>query len=225
MMVDLSADHYVLDDLEDAVLTHELGLTAHTAYRLPDVIGEGDPSEGGYLHRDVTFHLPTKTAAGAPYGYSPKPGDVETIAGVGYTVLDVRQPKHGDFWGLTCRLASITEDAALVDSVTLHPSVDTPTAAGSKVSVHDVAHADFTNVPAKIELRASVPQEYHGMKQFVEVYDIYVASELPQLYSGDVIKDGVDGGGNVYTIVSWRNREQIDERSVIVCEFRPIKDA
>ncbi len=220
--MDLSADHYVLDDLEAAVLTTEEGVFAHDAYRLPDVIGEGDPSEGGYLHRNVTFHLPTKSRAGGPYGYSPKPGDVETIAGVAYTVLEVRQPKHSDFWGLSCRLASITADAALVDSVTLYPSVDTPTAAGSKVSVHTVAHADFTNVPAKIQLRPSVPEEYHGMKQFVEVYDIYVASELPQLYSGDVIKDGE---GKVYTIVSWRNRERIDERSVIVCELRPIKDA
>lgn len=220
MPLDLSADHYVLDDLEDAVLTSADGFTAHTVYRLPDVTREGDPSEGGYLHRDVTFHLPTKTATGTPFTYSPKPGDTETIAGVAYTVLDVQEPVHLSHWTLTCRLASITTDDMLVDEVTLYPSVDTVTAWGSKESLHDLADGDFTDVAAKIKLRASVPEEYHGKKQFLEVYDIYIASQLPQLHNGDVIKDGE---GKIYTVVSWHNRELIDELSTIVCELRPVK--
>jgi hypothetical protein len=223
--MDLSADQFVLDGLEAFTLV--ASGVAHIAiaggYQLPDRLAESDPSEGGSLRRETEWHIPTETAAGVALAYDPKPGDTITGEdGIEWTVLGVRQPKFGDYWGLTCRRSSITEYADLVDAVTLYPSVDTTTAAGSKVSAHTVAHGDFANVPAKIQLRASVPEEYHGKKQFVEVYDIYVAAQLPQLHNGDLIKDG---DGVNYTVVSWRNREQIDELSVIVCEFRPVKAA
>ncbi len=225
--MDLSADQAVLDGLETVILIVSATGVTHTfldAYRLPDNLGEGAPSEGGYLHRETEWHLPVRDVADVLF--FPKPGDeITDLGSVIWVIQDVRHPEFNDFWGLQCRRSSITADDTLVDTVTLYPSVDTTTGAGSKVSAHDVADGDFENVPAKIKLRASVPEEYHGKKQFVEVYEIYVASQLPQLHNGDVIKDGLGGGGKVYTVVSWQNRDLIDELSVIVCELRPVKAA
>ena len=102
--------------------------------------------------------------------------------------------------------------------VTLYPARDTLTAYGSKTSKHLTADATFTNVPAKIMLRPSSPEEQFGQKQFVETYDIYVDDDIGQVHNGDVLKDE---NSKIYTIVSYRNRERIDELSVMECQLRP----
>jgi len=220
-MVDLSGDQLLIDDLEAVELN--ISLTGATwdlpdAYRVRDEIVEGDPSEGGYLHRETTWHLSTLQA------YVPAIGDtIIDAAGAGLTwvIQSVGTPTvHNDAWRIRARELTITADATLADLVTLHPSVDTLTEWGSKVSDHTAAFGAFSDVAAKIVLRASVPDDYAGKKQFVQVYDIYVDQQLPQLHNGDLIEDG---DGNNYTIVSWRNRELIDELSVIECELRPRK--
>ncbi len=218
MPLDLSADQAVLDGLETVTLymsDPDAERVYEDAYRLPERLAEGEPTEGGYLQAETTWHLPTTEAA-----IDPKPGDLITAGGVDWVIQEVRAPKFGDYWGLACRRSSITADTtdpSLQDQVTLYPGVDAIDTYGSKITTHTAADGDFSTVAAKIKLRASTADDRFGQRQFAERYDIYVDTALPQLHNGDVIKDQT---GKVYTVLSWRNRELIDELSVIECELR-----
>ena len=219
-MVDISADLALIDDVEAVDLdTAANGRTWGdvVAYRGSESIVEGEPSGGGYLYREAKFRL-----EGPPTGaaYDPKVGDVITAAGVEWVIQEVATPSvHSCDWRLICRTPHITEDvlSGLQDVVTLYPSVDSIDAWGSKISTHTAAHGTFAAVPAKIVLRSSVPEDYAGQKQFLEIYDIYVDQQLPQLHNGDVIEDAT---GKTFTVVSWRQRGLIDKLSVIECELR-----
>jgi len=213
MVLDLSADHAVIiADWGEAITLSSWGPAITDAYRLADTEMEGDPTEGGYLQRRTEWHLSTLQA------YTPAVGNTITDAdGVVWIVQTVREPEAGDFWGLTCLESSITDDVALEDRVWLHPGVDTLDAWGSKLTNHTAFDPAFADVPAKIMLRPSVAAEELGQRDFVERFDIYVARDIGQVHNGDVLKDGP---GKQYTIVSYRNRNQIDELSVIECEDR-----
>jgi len=214
MAIDLSADQALLDNLETVALSGFVPAILD-AYRLRDHIVEGDSAEGGYLHRETNWHIGIQT----PLDIDPQIGDVITDGpGVAWVIQDVTNPSLNDCWRLRTRVASITDDVTLQDQVTLYPAVDTVDAWGSQVRAHTTPAGWFTGIAAKIQLRPSGIEEYAGQREFVEIYDVYVAEDVGQVNSGDVLKDQ---DLKIYQIVSYRNRVQIDELSVIVCELRP----
>ena len=217
MPLDLSADQAVFDGLETVTLDLAIGGVSQVytdAYRLPERMAVGDPSDAAYLQRMTEWHLSTTVLA-----IDPRPGDTITDAVPDIWVIQsVRPPKFGDYWGLDCRLSEITDDAVLADVVTLWPAVYSISAMGSQVTTHPTAAAWFTAVDAKIVLRESVAETEMAQRDFVEMFDVYVAKDIDQVHDGDILKD--DDTGHQYTIVSYRNRFQIDELSVIVCEDR-----
>lgn len=176
-------------------------------------IQEEQSTEGYYRHRNVTFFLSTL----APH--NPIPGDTLRMDddGITYAVLSVLEPSHNIGWALTCREMSIDEHGDDNDHVTLYPAVHELTGYGSQVTTHPDPAAWFTSVDAKIMLRESVAEDDAGQRDFVKVYDIVVDEDLGDIHDGDLLQDN---DGNWYTIVSWRNRGQIDDLSTIVCEDR-----
>ena len=225
-MVDISGDLALIDDVELVKLyTAADGIPGTpkewlnvVAYRVGDQIVEGEPTAGGYLYRETKFRL-----EGPPTGdvYNPKPGDtIIDLDLVEWVIQEINGPSvHSCDWQVTCRIPYITADvvSGLQDRVWLHPSVDTPDAWGATRTTHPLPAAWFSDVPAKIMLRPSIAETEVGQRDFVEVFDIYVASDIGQVHAGDLL---LDEHGHRYTIMSYQNREQIDELSVIVCEDR-----
>lgn len=217
-VLDLSNDQNVLHNVETCVLAQSLDpggnspFNSAVVYRLPDRTNVGSPSDAAYLMRDVVFHWPTGAT-----GLNPAPGDIITDAqAVEYIIQSVREPFAQDYWGLTTREVGITDDTALSDTVTLQRAIEGVDSYGSRVVTYGDL-AGFIDVPAKIMLQPSQPEEYAGEKQYVERYDIIVDNDLPQISNADLIRDQ---DGKLYTIVSYRNRDQIDEKSVIECELK-----
>lgn len=212
---DLSGDLALRDGLETITLE---GSLIPGVDRLPDIVSEQDPTEGVYLSRNVQFDLPVGDAI--------YPGDSEPTVGMlivddddaAFLIQSVRQPKHSDYWGCMTRESMISSTLGLDNTVTLFPAVDTQSAAGSLIRKHLVPDASFTNVAAKIMLRSSPVGDDWAQRQFEETYDVYVAEEVGQLRAGDVLKDE---NQKVYEIVSYRNRDRIDELSVIECKLKP----
>lgn len=215
--LDLSGDFAVIDGKVNITLN---GVVINDVVMLQSKQKEGDPSEGAYLHRETTFQLPTTAVFD-----DPKVGDTVTVAEVSYTVLDVREPFLGDFWGLKTREVSITADETLQDLITLFPAVHATDAGGFTRTTHPSASADFTDVPGKVQPqsvvqgRAAATTEEVGAKRgFKKLYAIYVSAELPTLKHGDLMKDQ---DSKQYTVESWTNRQRIDELSIIVCSTPP----
>ncbi|HUT93315.1 MAG TPA: hypothetical protein VMY37_27875, partial [Thermoguttaceae bacterium] len=211
--IDLSQDQLLFDGLETIYLD---GSEIQHVLRLEEDVTEQEPTEGVYLSRNVEFHLPYGAAI-YPGGRTPAVGGVITDDDNSYVILAVRQPKFCDFWGCSTRAMAIVGTYELDNLATWWPAVDTMDAAGGKITAHPSADATFTDVPAKFMLRPSVPQEYAGQKQFVEKYDVYVDGDIGQLDNGDLLKDEHD---KQYTIISFRNRDRIEELSVLECELR-----
>ena len=211
--IDLSGDQLLFDGLETIYLD---GSEIQHVLRLEEDVTEQEPTEGVYLSRNVEFHLPYGAAI-YPGGRTPAVGGVITDDDNSYVILAVRQPKFCDFWGCSTRAMAIVGTYELDNLATWWPAVDTMDAAGGKITAHPSADATFTDVPAKFMLRPSVPQEYAGQKQFVEKYDVYVDGDIGQLDNGDLLKDEHD---KQYTIISFRNRDRIEELSVLECELR-----
>ena len=204
----------MLDGLVIVTLDMSIGGVSRVypdAYRLPERMAVGDPSDAAYLQRMVEWHLPTTGVA-----IDPRPGDTITDAGaVIWIIQTVRPPEFGDFWGLDCLESTITADPALADKVSLWTTTDVIDGFGGKATTFTRDPA-LRDIDAKIVLRESVPVTEMGQRDFVEQYDIYVDTDLGTLRNGDQVRDDVTG--DIYTIVSWRNRFQIDELSVIECE-------
>ncbi len=211
---DLSQDQLLLDGLETVTLD---GSEVQNVYRLQESIDEREPTEGVYLERNVRFQF--------PFGSDIYPGDSQpSVGGVivdgdsqAYRIIGIRPPKHSDFWGATTRGLVISGTYSLDSAVSLFPAVETLSAAGSTITTHPAADADFTDVPAAIQLRESDPADWAGVRQITEVYDIYVDGDVGQLNNGDVLKDQ---DLKVYSVISFRNRDEIGELSAIECELR-----
>ncbi len=208
MAIDLTLDYEVIDGLEPVTLD---GGAVANAYRLPDVIDEANPTEGASLQRDVNWQLPTLPVI------APVIGSVLLAGGVSFIVQEVRQPFAGDYWGLRTREVSITADATLHDLVTLFPAVVTTDRAGSRIAKHVDLDPAFADIPAKIVPMPGDIEVMAGKQQFRRHFEIYVSIEVTTLSIGDVLQDQ---DLNRYDVVSWRNRERIDELSVILAEFK-----
>lgn len=218
--MDISADFLLIDDTELVTVTVAATGVAHpdvVAYRVGDSFVEGEPSEGGYLYRETKFRL---DGTGA---YTPKPGDIITdVVPLDWVIQDVQNPSvHNCEWQCRCRVPHITEDvvSGLQNRVALWRATYANDDWGSQIVTH-VVEPLFEDVPAKIMLRPSVvTEEGLGQRDFVEQYDVYVARDVGDIHNGDLLQDG---DGHWYTIVSYRNRTQIDDLSVIECEDRMI---
>ena len=209
MALDLSADQAVItaDWPEGPIALSSWVPPITDAYRLDDRMIEGDPTDAGYLQRSTEWHLSTLQA------YAPGVGETITdAAGVIWVIQSVRAPEGDDYWGLPCLELSVG-----ADEVTLYPATYASDAMGNQITTHPAAAGWFADVPAKIILRASVSELEAAQEDFVEVFDVYVSADVGQVHDGDILKDA---GGHQYTIVSYRNRFQIDQLSVIVCEDR-----
>jgi hypothetical protein len=218
MSIDLSGDQALIDGLETVTLQISIGAPPpriyEDAYRLPEVQVEGDPTQGGYRARSTEWHLSTLGAA-----IDPQIGDTITDSDdIVWVIQSVRPPKFNDYWGLTCQEFSITDDTDLQDLVTLFKAGRALQPDGSKFTTH-AAVAGFTDVPAKIQLRPSTAELLAGQERFIETYDIYVGEDIGQVNAGDILKDAT---GKNYRIISYRNRELIDDLSTIVCESKPV---
>ena len=204
---DLSGDIAILDGLEDITLA---GDAVAGVYRLRDDKEEAAPSEGGYLHRQTIFHLP-------PITETPVVGALVVDAdSVSYVVLEVRSPFLNDAWFIRVREVAISADTDLTDTITLYPAVVTGDPFGSRIGAHDSADADFTDVPCKIQIQPPMEAVIAGKRQFRRRFKIFVARDI------DVSIEGLlkDQKSNWYDILSWFNRERIDELSVIEAEFK-----
>ncbi len=214
--VDMSTDHYQLDGLEQVMLD---GNDTPHVYRHRLVQSENEPTEGVYLSRNVQWDFPPDVLTTPNVG-----GIIEDTDGNSYVILTVSPPytgtTTGDYFGCQCRDFIIADTYSLDNTVTWYPGVDTTDEYGSKITAHNDASAAFTDIPAKIMLRQSSPEEYAGQKEYVEKYDIYVNEDIGQLNNGDMLKD--ESLKN-YVIISYRNRDRIEELSVLECEFRPLK--
>ena len=211
---DLSQDQLLLDGLETVELD---GHEVQNVYRLQETVDEREPSEGVYLERNVRFQFPFGAEI-YPAGTQPSVGGVIVDGDLqAYKVIGIRPPKFSDFWGCTTRGLVISGTYDLDSTVSLFPAVERADEFGSTVTTHLVADADFTDVPAAIQLRASDPADWAGRRQITERYDIYVDGDIGQVNEGDVLKDQ---DGKVYSIISYRNRDEIGELSAIECELR-----
>lgn len=217
MPLDLSGDHAIIDGKVNITLN---GDVINDVVMLQSKQKEGDPTDGAYLHRETKFQLPTTG------DIDPKVGDVVAVSGVSYTVLSVREPFLGDYWGLRTREVSITADTELRNLITLFPAVSTLDGGGFKRTTHPAASADFENVPAKVQLRQAAKKptqptggaDEAGKRGFKKVYHVYVSADVPTLRDDDILKDE---NGKQYVIESWENRDRIDEFSVIICNTPP----
>lgn len=204
MPLDLKDDYKVLDGLEDVTLD---GAPVTDAYPSDIVSTEAAPSEGVYLQTDVEWQIRTTA------GVVPRIGQVIVDgAGRSFTILGVRQPFLNDYYGCACRQVKIESDLALSDKITRHPAIIWLDREGSRVVNNDLADPWFTDVPAKIQDVSAEHAEFMGKRGFSHLYHIYVVSEI-DLVHGDVLKDQ---HLNVYDVVSWTNRDRIDELSMIV---------
>ena len=211
---DHSQDQLLLDGLETVTLDDA---EVQNVYRLQETEDEREPTEGVYLERNVRFMFPVGTDI-YPAGTEPSVGGVIVDGDLqSYKILAIRPPKHSDFWGATTRGLVISGTYSLDSTVTLFPAVETLSAAGSTITTHPAADASFNEVPAAIQLRASDPADWAGRRQITEIYDIYVDGDVGQLNNGDVLRDQ---DLKVYSIISFRNRDEIGENSVIECELR-----
>ena len=204
MALDLLNDYQVLDETEAVTLA---GVAVTGAYRLPDRTLEGEPTDAAYLHREVEWHLPDLPAvvAGAAVG------NVLVAGAVSFVVLEVRQPFANDYFGLRTRAMSVADEL-----ITLWPVVVVTDEYGSRKATHPAPDGMFSDIPAKIQPLAGVEDVIAGKRQFRRMFDIYVATEVTALSIGDLLQDSAM---NWYDVVSWRNRERIDELSVILCEY------
>ena len=212
--IDLSGDQLLFDGLETIYLD---GSEIQHVLRLEEDVTEQEPTEGVYLSRNVEFHLPYGAAI-YPGGRTPAVGGVITDDDNSYVILAVRQPKFCDFWGCSTRAMAIVGTYDLDNLVTLYPAVEVLDEYGSKVTSHATAHPDFTDVASKIMLRPSVGEDRAGQRDFVEIYDIYIDEEVVQFHIGDVL---IDEHGRTYSIMSYRNRDRLEELSVLECECKP----
>lgn len=208
MVIDLTLDYEVIDELENVTLD---GGAVPNAYRLPDQIQEGDSTEGAYLHRDIVWQLPTSPAI------TPVVGSILVSGGVEFVVQEVREPFAGDYWGLRTREVSITADATLHDLITLFPVVVTAARDGSRIATHPDQDPVFADIPGKIVPMPGEIDVIAGKQQFRRAFEIYVQTEVTTLSIGDLLEDQ---DLNRYDVVSWRDRERIDQLSVILAEFR-----
>jgi len=216
MALDLSADQLLLDGLETVTLHSEnVDFPITDAYRTRQDTTNQDHAGGDYWHVDTTFHFPVHPVA------VPIIGDTITDAGLEvFNIVEVREPAYNDAWICRCRRAMIAPlrvPIGLEDQVTLWRAVETTDAWGSTITTHPIADVAFGTVNAAITLRPSVVAEELGQQDFVEQYDIHVAKDVDTVHFGDILKDQ---DGHQYTIVSYQNRQQIDELSVILCEDR-----
>lgn len=223
--LDLSADIFLQDALETMSLD---GVDVFPVYRLQETKDEREPTEGVYLERNVRFHFPVGAAiyAGLPSATHPDVGGVIIdSADRAYKIIGIQEPyipdptnpDTGTVWGVTTRGLVISGTYDLDSTVSLFPAVETLSAAGSTITTHLVVDGAFENVPAAIKLRGGDSADWAGKRQITEVYDIYVDGDIGQVNEGDVLKDQDD---KVYSIVSYRNRDEIGELSAIECELR-----
>ena len=208
-VLDLTLDHLAFDGRE--AVTLDGGAVANALRGREDII-EGDSTEGAYRHRITTWRLPRLPAITPVVGSILVDGD-----GVSWVALAVMHPRLGSGWLLTCRELSITAAVALRDLVTLWPVVVAVDEGGGRIVSHPAAHGVFVDVPAKIQEQEGSEIVAAGKHQWVRRFDVFCAVELTGLKIGDLL---IDAGMNQYTIKSWRNRERIDELSVIVAEYR-----
>jgi hypothetical protein len=211
MALDLTTDHLAFDGLE--AVTLDGGAVANALRSREDII-EGDSTEGAYTHRITTFRLPSTPALDLD---PPVVGSVLVDgAAVSWVALAVMHPRLGSGWVLTCRELAITADAALHDLITRYPVVVATSEWGSRIASHPAADGAFADIPAKIQPQPAVDQLTAGKDQWKRLFDVYVSVEITTLAKGDLL---MDQDMNWYTVLSWRNRERIDELSVIIAEY------
>jgi len=207
MALDLKNEHLIFDGLENVTLN---GNPITGAYRGDIEEVEGSPTEGIYLHTNVDWQIPTPPAIVPRIGQTIVDG-----AGRTYTILGIRRPFLGDYYGCSCRLASIEADLPLASKITLYPAITVVENEGSRYVNNDVADPGFTDIPCRIQRMAGEVAEFMGKRGFDRVYHIFVARDI-DLHYGDVVKDDT---AIIYSVQSWENRERIDELSLIVCHL------
>jgi hypothetical protein len=177
--------------------------------RVDPTTRERAPTGGVYAAADTKWLLP------GPLLGTVRPKPADTILdgdGVTWTILAPEFDKSDRVW--SCYSIALAIVHALADSVTLWRRTNAQDAAMSRVPTFaQVGSA----VDARIQLTAETETQERGKALWKKTYDIYLASELDATAEDQVR----DAAGNVYQVESIRNRERIDELSVITCTRNP----
>lgn len=205
MALDLSQDYKVFDGLENVTVD---GVAVTDALPLEVVDTEGEPTEGVYLHSDVEWQIRTTA------GVVPLVGQVIVDGGGrSYNILAIRRPQFGDTYGCICRRIAIEAGLPLSSLITLYPAFTTVDEYGHRTVANSTRSLVFFDIPCRIQDVTAEVGEVMGKRGFKRVFHITCATEIA-LEHGDILKDGT---GIIYDIISWKNRERIDELSLIVC--------
>lgn len=179
------------------------------AFRGQPSVKERAPSRGVYQGADLLWLLPARELSGAV----PKPSDVVTDGqGVEWTLLTADYDQLDRVYA--CYSLNLVVHLGLYDAVNLYRPTATQDAAGSYV---------FSAVPAYTGLVARVQEQQGEFAEGREVrgttrtYEIYLARNVT--VTTDYYAE--DRSGNRYDVLSWRNRERLDEAMVLTCERRP----
>lgn len=210
-VMDLRSDHLLIDNLETITYTRASGSsTIENVYKLEEFTEETAPSGGVYQNVKVEFQLPS------PQATAPEIDDkITTADGTVYTVIQVREPFLNDFWGCEVVELHIDSSQGLNDVVGLWRASVATDSYGSRITTHP--SASVSDIQAKIQLMPSVDEDRVGQRSIVQRYEIFIDLDISDSWcgTGDLIKDA---SLNVYTITSWKNRDRIDELSVIIAE-------
>lgn len=202
--LNLKDEHLVFDGLQNVLLN---GNPILGAYPEELIDSEGAPSEGVYLHGDMVWQIPT------PPAIVPRIGQlIVDGAGRSFSILAVRQPFLNDYYGCTCRQAKIESDLPLSHKITRYPAIIWVDEEGSRIVANAMPDPGFTDVPAKVQDVSAEHADFMGKRGFSHLYHIFLDSEI-DLVHGDVLKDQFM---DVYDVVTWTNRDRIDELSMIV---------
>lgn len=212
---DYSGDQLFREPLETVQLD---GAEVQNVYRNSEEEIEQEDTQGVYLSRLTTFDFPVGETI---YPGNGRPQVASTIIdgdGNGYVILSIKHPYLSNFWGCRTRSSVLADTFDLDDTVTLLVATYTKDPGLGKKTSH-TPDATFTDVAAKIMLRSSDSEQSSGQDQFVERYDVYVDQDIGQVNNGDLLRDG---NGKLYQIVSYRDRLNFEENSVMECELRQV---
>ena len=211
MTLDLSLDYLIFDRPITVTLTDNTGpQVIENVLKSEKTDKVNSPSDGVYQsNTGIEFQFPTSIVRPPVIG-----GTILDNLGQTYTILEVREPFLNDFWGASVKEMVLDDEFSLVDLVSLWRHSTITDSYTSDVVSHTES---VSNISAKIQLKESQAEDIIGKREFNRQYEIFLSIEIPDGWCSyrDLIKDEAL---NIYTIRSWKNRDQIDELSILFVE-------
>ncbi len=188
-----------------------------TALRAQPSVKERAPTGGVYAGSDLTWLLPAPLLL----GLVPKPGDTiteqqpadRTVPGpapeLTWTILTLGFDQLDRLW--SCYAVNLVLAYQLRSAATFFRPVTNQDAAGSRKPSFFRLPAD---IPCRFQLTSEDVTQERGKRLWVGMYDVYLASEVTGITSEWQVRDPDD---HVYEVLGTRNRQRIDELSLVQC--------